>query len=756
MSPPRSRVRRFAPVERHVVHATDLGGVGTLKHGDLYLLTDPFGDIHPDARGLGLYAGDTRILSCAVLHVDGVRPALLRGDTDENFRGTIQLTNPEVRRDPGDKMAPERSLARQSLGITRRRVLGGALQERIVVANFTEHPETVILELSLGVDDADIFEIRGYPRGAVGTSLPIVARSDRLAFATVGLDGVLRRTRIAFPAAEILAVVDRPDRSGIAGASIVLSWRLDLAPGGQEAIEWTAWADEGAVTSAAFDGPPGTLGDALGRDRAPRVEEAAGDAAYRVWRGEMASIATDNELFDQLLDRSVADLRLLQNDGPSGGEHYLAAGVPWFATLFGRDALLSAYEAVAFRPAIAVATLEVLAARQATADDPSADAEPGKILHEIRAGEMARSGELPFATYYGSVDATPLWLILLAETFDWTGDLAFLDRLWPNALAALAWIDESGDLDGDGFVEYRRRADRGLLNQGWKDSSDAIRDRTGGSAEPPIALAEVQGYVHEAKRRMAGLARRRGERSLAERLDREADELRARFDAAFWVEDQGSYAMALDRHKRPANALASNAGQALWGGIVDPARAASVVRTLMGNGLDSGWGIRTLAAGQPGYNPLGYHTGTIWPHDNALIAAGMKRYGFDSEASGLAGRIFEAAQRFSDFRLPELYCGFDRAEVDVPVPYPVACSPQAWSAAAPLLLVRTILGIRVSAADHSLELVRPHLPTWIGKLTISNLRVGDASADLLFHRWRGTTSAEVLRKDGELDVTIRV
>lgn len=755
MSRPGPRVQRVAPPERTVVHATDLGGVATLKHGDLYLMTDPFGDIHPDTRGLGLYASDTRILSCAVLHVDGVRPALLRGDTDENFRGTIQLTNPEVRRDPGDKMAPERSLARQSLGITRRRILGGALRERIVVANFTEHPETVTLELAFGVDDADIFEVRGYPRARVGTTLPIAARSDRVAFATVGLDGVLRRTRVAFPAAEVESAADRIGPT-VAGASIVVRWRLALPPGGREAVEWTAWADRDAVPAAAFDGPPAGLVQALGRDRPPRVDEKAGDAAYRSWRDGMATIATDNEVFDQLLERSVDDLRLLRNDGPAEGEHYLAAGVPWFATLFGRDAILSAYEAIAFRPAIAVETLQVLAARQAVVDDPAADAEPGKILHETRTGEMARSGELPFATYYGSIDATPLWLVLLAETFDWTGDRELLEQLWPNALAALAWIDDWGDLDGDGLVEYHRRADRGLLNQGWKDSSDAIRDRTGASAEPPVALAEVQGYVHDAKRRMAGLARRRGDRGLAERLEREADDLRARFEAAFWVEDQGSYAMALDRHKRPANAIASNAGQAMWGGIVDPARAASVVRTLTGSGLDSGWGIRTLGAGQPGYNPLGYHTGTIWPHDNALIAAGMKRYGFDAEASALAGRIFEAAQRFGDLRLPELYCGFDRTEVDVPVPYPVACSPQAWSAAAPLLLVRTILGIRASAADHSLELVRPHLPSWIGKLTISNLRIGDATADLLFHRWRGTTSAEVLRKDGELDVTIRV
>ena len=411
---------------------------------------------------------------------------------------------------------------------------------------------------------------------------------------------------------------------------------------------------------------------------------------------------------------------------------------------------------MAVRPSLAVETLQVLAAHQATADDPEHDAEPGKIPHELRTGEMARTGELPFGAYYGSVDSTPLWLVLLGETFDWTGDRALVDRLWPNALAALEWIDRSGDLDGDGFVEYRRRSKRGLINQGWKDSSDAVRDRDGNPVEPPIALAEVQGYVFDAKRRLARLARLRGETDLADRLEADAGLLKKRFDEAFWVPDQGSYAMALDRDKKPADALTSNQGQALWSGIVDARRARAVADCLTGPGLHSGWGIRTYAAGQPGYNPLSYHVGSIWPHDNALTLAGLKAYGFDAEANALAGQLFEVAQHFPDFRMPELFCGFDRASVGVPVPYPVACSPQAWAAAAPMLIIRSMLGLRARASEGALELVRPHLPTWLGKLTVSNLRVGNASVDLLIHRWRGTTSAEVLRKDGDLEVTIRV
>ncbi len=389
----------------------------------------------------------------------------------------------------------------------------------------------------------------------------------------------------------MIAVDDLPEGARVAGAALVLRWRLEVEPGGRVQLGWTVWADEAPVADEAAarreltidPGPP------------PVVDEADGTTAYEAWRAGMAAVESDNELFDRLIERSVADLRLLLNDGPRPDEHYLAAGVPWFATLFGRDAIIAAYEAIAFRPDLAVATLEVLAARQAVVDDPRTDAEPGKILHEVRTGEMARTGELPFATYYGSVDATPLWLILLGETHDWTGDDALVDRLWPNALAALSWIDRYGDLDGDGFVEYRRRAELGLINQGWKDSTDAIRDREGRTAEPPVALAEVQGYVHDAKRRMARLARHRGESDLADRLEREADELRSRFNEAFWMADGSRYAMALDRDKRPMDALASNMGQALWGGIVDPARASAVVGQLSGPALDSGWGVRTYA-----------------------------------------------------------------------------------------------------------------------------------------------------------------
>ena len=323
---------------------------------------------------------------------------------------------------------------------------------------------------------------------------------------------------------------------------------------------------------------------------------------------------------------------------------------------------------------------------------------------------MARTGELPFRPYYGSVDATPLWLILLAATYDWTGDRELVDRLWPNALRALEWIDRWGDRDGDGFVEYERRTPSGLVNQGWKDSSDGIRDRHGTPARTPIALAEVQGYVFDAKIRIAALARMRGDEVLASRLEADAETLRQRFEAAFWSDDQACYAMALDGEKRQADAIASNAGHCLWSGIASPERASRVVDRLMAPDMFSGWGIRTYAAGQPGYNPIGYHSGTIWPHDVSLIAAGFKRYGRHEEANRLVGRIFEAAQHFADFRLPELFCGFDREQSPIPVPYPVACSPQAWAAGSTFLFLETMLGLRPHADRRELELERPELP----------------------------------------------
>jgi glycogen debranching enzyme len=743
-------VRFFEPRNSRIEKATDLGSVQVLKHGNLFMLTDQFGDIHADSRGLGLYRDDSRLLSCSVIRVSGARPVALQGSTGANYRGVIQLTNPTLDRNPDDKITPGQGLVGKKLGITRERLLSNdALEERIRIVNFAEHDETVDVVLEMGEDSADIFEVRGYER-ARGTLLPVATTDTRVTFRYDGLDHRRRRTHVAFSESATVEAVQPGDPTD-QGGTIRLRWVWPLAAGADHELVWTVWSSVSQLPEAERETTQVQL-----FPETPRVAADEGSAAYHAWTRSTTAVAADHELFNLTIARSLADIRLLVNDGPRPGERYVAAGVPWFTTLFGRDSIIVALQTLAFRPQIAVETLDVLAALQATEVDDWRDAEPGKILHELRRGETALDGELPHSPYYGSVDSTPLFLILLGATYDWTGDESIVDRLWPNALAALKWIDEWGDRDGDGFVEYERRSPRGLLNQGWKDSGDAIRDRNGNQMTAPIALAEVQGYVFDAKRRMAALARLRSDDELATRLEADAEKLRARFEEAFWVEDQRYYAMALDADKNQADALGSNAGQCLWSGIVSPQRARDVADRLLGPAMFSGWGIRTYGGGQPGYTPFGYHTGTVWPHDNSLAAAGLKRYGFQDEANRLVGSVFEAAQQFSDFRLPELFCGFQREGAAMPVPYPVACSPQAWSAGASFLFLQTMLGLKAHADRRELELLRPHLPDWLGKVTITNLRVGDASCDLLFHRWRGTTSAEVLRKVGDLSVTIRL
>ena len=749
-----------------IVPATDLGGVGVLKHGNLFLLSDPFGDVHSDSRGLGLYDLDTRVLSCAVLRINGVRPTLLRTQAAANHIATIQLTNPELRRDPGIKNDIGAAVASRAISVTRRRWIANGLAERIEVTNYSAFSQRIELELELDADAADIFEVRGRIREQRGRYLPTLATPESVTFAYEGLDGFVRRTLVTMSPAEVVGSDGHgiPPREG----SVRVRWVLEIEPGGREGVGWEV-ATELAATgqarateeipvrlaqSVTADGQGHGGGATAGSPISPPTEA---EAEYGTWQEHCARIRSDGELLDLAIRRSIADLRLLRNDGPTRGQHYVAAGVPWFTTLFGRDSIITALQVLPFMPDVARETLQVLAEWQATEDDPDRDMEPGKILHELRVGELARTGELPHRPYYGSIDSTPLWLILLDETYRWTGDIDMVRELWPNALAALEWIDRYGDRDGDGFVEYERRTDQGLLNQGWKDSGDAIRHRDGTPAEPPIALCEIQGYVFDAKRRMASLAERLGDRQLSKHLLVEAAELEQRFNEAFWMPDLSYYAMALDRDKRQVGGIGSNAGHCLWSGIVPADRVDAVVDRLLDPSMDCGWGIRTYASGQPGYNPVGYHTGTVWPHDNALIAAGMKRVGRHDAADRVASRIFEAAQHSPDFRLPELFCGFDRGLADVPVPYPVACSPQAWAAATPLSLLQTMLGMHADAANDVLELDRPHLPAWLGKVTVHDLRVGQRSVDLLFHRWRGnTTSAEVLRRDGPLELVIRV
>jgi glycogen debranching enzyme len=535
---------------------------------------------------------------------------------------------------------------------------------------------------------------------------------------------------------------------------LVADWTVP--PAGHVELQVTVWpeVEDGSADEAAEEAAEDAAEEPA--MRAP-IDAERPAAMHRAWRRSTASVETGHLYAQRAIDRSLADLRVLLNTGPEEGERYIAAGVPWFATLFGRDSLINAMQLLPVRPQVAQQTLSVLARLQATEADEWRDAQPGKILHELRSGEVARAGEIPHTPYYGTVDATPLWLMLLDDYHRWTADDELVDRLWPNALACLHWIEEYGDFDRDGFVEYQRASRRGLENQGWKDSGDSMRFRDGRLGEPPIALVEVQGYVYAARRGLARLATIRGDHKLAKDQTKKAEALRKGFEDAFWMDDAGTYAIALDGNKKQIDGLASNAGHALWAGIASPARAASVARVLTSAPLWSGWGIRTLSADTVGYNPLGYHLGTVWPHDNAICAAGFSRYGLTHEARKVCSAMLEATTHFRDSRLPELFCGFDRTTSPLPVPYPVACSPQAWSAGAIFQMIGATLGLQPSASEHRLDLVAPSLPAWLADLRLHNIRVGEALVDLvLASAGDGSVSVEVLRRTGDLDVVVRL
>ncbi len=756
----RPRTGAGSPINR----ATDLGGVLVLKHDALFLLNDAFGDVHPDTRGLGLYSGDTRFLSRYELRLNGLRPVVLRTGSGASYSSAIQLTNPDFLRNPRAKEDAQIVLRRQSLGIVRERLLSDAFGERIRIDNFTTHAERCSLVLRLDSDFADIFEVRGIVRDARGQRLPDVFDEAEVVLAYEGLDARVRRTRIRFseqgrlvPATMTADEIDDISRRGgpwpdrpvpDEPGQVLLGFDWLLAPGGHRALEIS-------VAAEVEEGPAAPVGR-RGQARTRPVIGDGADSAHRAWLTSSATVSTTHPFADRAFRRSLSDLRLLVNSGPGPGERYVAAGVPWFSCLFGRDAIVTALQVLPIRPQVAKEALTVLARLQATTSDDWRDAQPGKILHELRTGELAGAGEIPHTPYYGSVDSTPLWLILLGLYERWTGDSDLVDRLWPNALAALGWIERHGDADGDGFVEYERRSSRGLINQGWKDSPDANRFRDGRLPVGPLALVEVQAYVHRARLEVARLAALRGEKALAQRQEKAAAALAERFEASFWMEDVGTYAMALDAEKRQVDAIASNAGHVLWSGIASPQHASRVASSLMGPGLWSGWGIRTLSEEMAGYNPIGYHIGTVWPHDNAIAAAGLLRYGFRDEAAKVAAAMLESTVFFRDSRLPELFCGFDRNRSPFPVPYPVACSPQAWAAGALFQLLGAMLGLDPDAARGELVLHDPSLPEWLPEVRLENLRVGDAVIDLLVRRSDASAGVEVLRRVGDLSVVVRL
>ncbi|QYY32283.1 MULTISPECIES: amylo-alpha-1,6-glucosidase [Cupriavidus] len=696
----------------------------TLKQGDTFAVFDEHGDAIAGSGGSeGLYYCDTRHLSHFHLTINGWRPVLLSSVLrDDNVALTCDLTNPDLF-DEQDRLAMVHDL----IHVRRSRFLWqGTCYERLAVRNFDEVPRRIALELAFAADFADLFEVRGAHRIDRGQyHAPVLCQSGvRLAY--TGLDDCERTTHLSFD----------PLPSRLTGEQAV--FELDLTP-----HKTTLLYVEVCCCNARPDG------------RAPRVAvPSALRAARRALRGlsaRAASVTTSNEIFNEAVSRSMSDLYMLTTQTPYGPYPY--AGIPWFSTFFGRDALITALETLWLDPGIARGVLCYLAANQATTVDPAADAEPGKILHESRKGEMANLGEVPFRRYYGSIDSTPLFVMLAGAYLDRTHDVATARWLWPYVEAALRWIDEYGDRDGDGFVEYGRRTAEGLLNQGWKDSRDSISHADGTLAEGPIALVEVQAYVYGAWMAAARIARGLGKTERADGLEAKATQLRQRFDEVFFDEALGTYVLALDGNKRPCRVRSSNAGHALFTGIAQPQRAEQVASALMASASFSGWGVRTLASSEFRYNPMSYHNGSVWPHDNALIAAGLVRYGLRDAALRIFDGLFSASTHIDLRRLPELFCGFVRQGNRGPTLYPVACIPQAWAAAAPLSLLQSCLNLDFDVAARQVSFRYPALPSFMEDVALQGLTIADASVDLMLRRAGSSVVVNVVERRGDVLVT---
>ncbi|WKB54651.1 amylo-alpha-1,6-glucosidase [Eleftheria terrae] len=711
-----------------------------LKHNETFVLFDRFGDVQSLGAGeQGIYHEDTRYLSHLELLIDGVRPMFLGSAVKEdNSLLIVELMNPDL---------PRNGVPKGTLHLFRAKLLwNDACYEHIRVTNHGDETARLRLSLHFDADFVDLFEVRGMERARRGERLPSECTASEAVLGYRGLDGILRRSRLVFD----------PEPATLTDSQA--EFDIEVEPKEEKHLYCVVSCEQQRAAQASQPAAAGAIGatDATAA-AAPTLlhyDEAfrQNDTARRTALGMSCQIETSNPLVNLWLKRSASDLAMLNTQLPSGLYPY--AGTPWYSTTFGRDGILTAREYLWMDPSLARGVLRFLADTQATCEDPERDAEPGKILHEARKCEMANTREIPFGHYYGTVDATPLFVALAGAYHRRTGDHEFLRGIWPNVLAALEWIDRYGDRDGDGFVEYARRSKDGLVQQGWKDSNDSVFHADGRMAEAPIALCEVQAYVYEAKVLAAEMADHFGDTDRAERLRAEAASLKERFQASFWCDEIGAYAIALDGHKQPCRVATSNAGHALWTGIASPEHARRMAQRLLHPDFYSGWGVRTVAGGQARYNPMSYHNGSIWPHDNALVAAGMARYGHTQEALRVLTGLFEASLFFGQHRLPELFCGFPRRPSEGPTLYPVACSPQAWAAAAVFGMVQACLGLDFHAEPPEVVLKAPRLPAFVDWMKIRNLSVAGGSVDLLLQRYDNNVGIEVTRKTGDLAVRV--
>ncbi len=734
--PPKSTTERRKRKSKVLTHGTSsvtpsIAAALVAKDDDLFFLCERDGRVPMDGtHGLGLYYHDCRFIDGYEIAVGDVRPGELVATAARDHMMRIELTNPELHTPDG------RSIPKESIGITWERVLDGRrlrLHDRISFSNYGHDDASFPFTLSLRSRFEDVFLVRGMLGGKTGRTEPPAWHAGTLQLVYLGEDSIYRSSTVYFEPA--------PAESGGTGAT----FHVTLRPREAWVLDLFIDVREGKRRSDAVK---------LARPRHPDgsdVERELGKEEKR-WLARHTRITSDSLVLRRLVKRSLRDLGMLRSC--LGDDHFFAAGVPWFSTLFGRDSIIASLQTLMYDPALAEQTLRVLARYQGRKVDEWRDEQPGRILHELRVGELARAGEIPYTPYYGTVDATALFLILLGGHADWSGSLDLFRELHDNVLSALAWMSDYGDADGDGYIEYESSSSQGLINQGWKDSGDAIVNADGSFATPPIALVEVQGYQWLALTSMAALFRRAGDSARATELEGRALALRTSFDRDFWMESEGCYALALEGDKSRVDSVSSNAGQVLWTGIADPDKAARTARRLMAEDMFSGWGIRTLASSHVRYNPIGYHLGTVWPHDNSIMAAGFRRYGLDDDVAKLFHSIVDAALTFENYRLPELFAGFPRELFGVPVHYPVACHPQAWAAGSIPFLLQNMLGISAEGFEHRLRVVRPILPEVAHHVVLRGIRVGGASADLRFQRTSHGVAVDVLDVRGELDVLV--
>jgi len=690
-----------------------------LKYGKMFAVFDRYGDIEPLGMGeQGIFFQGTRFLSELGLSLWNVRPLLLSSTIkSDNFVFTADLANVDV--SDGHDLIVERG----TIHILRSKFLWrDVCYEEFQIVNYGRAPVTIPFQLAIGADFADIFEVRGTRREKRGHRLEDRIDSDSILLSYEGLDKVVRQTRVQC----------RPGPVHI--SSSALGFEISLRPKQSATVHLIVSCSTGASKPS------------IGYSRAM----VAAESELKADSSSVCTISSSNDRFNRWVRRSTADVEMMTLGNP---EHdYPYAGVPWFSTIFGRDGIITALEMLWVNPRIAKGVLQFLASTQATETNPEVEAEPGKILHEMRRGEMAALGEVPFARYYGTVDATPLFIMLAGAYYDYTGERDFIQALWPHIDFALQWIDHFGDVDGDGFVEYARHGNKGLIQQGWKDSHDSIFHADGNLAEAPIALCEVQGYVYAAKRAAARISGILGDPHRETVLETESAELQSKFEEAFWCDDLSTYALALDGHKKPCRVRASNAGHCLFTEIAGPDKARLVAHTLLSRDFFTGWGVRTVGSEEARYSPLSYHNGSVWPHDNALIASGVAKYGLRDLAGQILMGLLDASSAVDLHRLPELFCGLDRREGEGPTLYPVACSPQAWAAGAVFLLLQACLGLSMDGCKKQILFDRPYLPEGIPQLWINNLRMGRSRMDLFLERHAGTVRIEVLEKQGDMEV----